>query len=192
MIKKLLQAYDKKSYKLYNTGEFNVNLFGVRNMGDLHSNGFNDLLGVLYIENGEWKLFSCAGTTDPGITSRTAPVNAKGTAILPCGQYPKCFRFGRHKGQYDALVQNTPLPLYRDGNRDGKLDLVKLSDPEMCGINFHRANATRKSVQVDSWSAGCQVVADPKDFDRIMSILRESAKRYGSVFTYTLFSSRDL
>ena len=192
MIEKLFSAYERKGYRLYNSGDYNVNLFGVRNMGDLHSNGFNDLLGVLYILHGEFKLFVCAGTTDPGLTSRTKPINSHGTAILPCGQYPKAFKLGKHKGQYDALVQNRPLPLYRDNNKDGKVDLVNLFSPEMCGINFHRASAVRKSLQVDSWSAGCQVVADPKDFDEIMRILKESAKRYGPEFTYTLFSSNDL
>ena len=191
MIGKLINLYKRLRYVLYETGDYNVNLFGIRNTGDLHSNGFNDYLGVLYRENGEWKIFVCAGTTDPGLASRTLPVNVLGTAILPCGQYRKCFKLGRHKGKYEALVQNVPLPLFRDRNKDGKLDFVNLQPPAMCGINFHRASDKVKSKLVDSWSAGCQVVADPNDFAKIMKIIKESAKRYGKEFTYTLFDSKD-
>lgn len=192
MISKLINLYTRLQYVLYKDGDYNVNLFGIRNSGDLHSNGFNDYLGVLYRLGGEWKIFVCMGTTDPGLTSRTVPVSTLGTAILPCGQYRKMFRLGKHKGKYEALVQNTPVPLFRDRNKDGKLDFTNLQPPAMCGINFHRANAKLTSKQVDSWSAGCQVVASPKDFDTIMTIIKESAKRYGSVFTYTLFDSKDL
>ena len=192
MIGKLINLYKRLRYVLYETGDYNVNLFGIRNSNDTHSNGFNDYLGVLYKLNGEWKIFMCAGTTDPGLISRTIPVSTLGTAILPCGQYPKMFRIGKHKGQYEALVQNTPVALFRDRNKDGKLDFCNLQPPAMCGINFHRANAKVKSKQVDGWSAGCQVVADPQDFAEIMRIIKESAKRYGSVFTYTLFDIKDL
>lgn len=192
MITKLVNAFKRKNYRLYDTGDYNVNLFGIRNTVDKDSNAFNDTLGILYTIRGEFRLFTCAGTTDPGTVSRTCPVNPAGTAILPLGQYVKAFKLGFHKGKYPALVQNVPLPLYRDNNKDGKLDFTNLQEPAMCGINFHRANANHTSVQVDSWSAGCQVVANPVDFGKIMQIIYESAARYGDKFTYTLFSDKDV
>jgi len=192
MIAAIVRAYREKNYKLYEHGDYNVNLFGIRNRDAIHSDTFNDKLGVLYMKDWDWRIIIADGTTDPGIDSRTNPVNKQGAAILPCGQYLRAFKLGKHKGQYNALVQNVPLPLYRDNNKDSKLDFVDLQEPAMCGINFHRASAVKKSTKVGNWSAGCQVVADPNDFNKIMEVINKSAEIYGSQFTYTLFSSDDI
>jgi hypothetical protein len=54
------------------------------------------------------------------------------------------------------------------------------------GLNIHRAHASRTSTQVGKFSAGCQVFADPNEFDDFMILCRKSAELYGSRFTYTL------
>ena len=42
MITKLVNAFKRKNYRLYDTGDYNVNLFGIRNTVDKDSNAFND------------------------------------------------------------------------------------------------------------------------------------------------------
>lgn len=186
-VQSLLNAYTNKKYKLFNYPK--VNLFGVRNTQNKDSNNFNDILGVLYQDtNSTWILKSWAGTTDAGLAYRLSPINNKGTAILVPNQYIDGFRFGKHHGKYNALVQNKPFTLYRDNNKDSKLDYINPQDPEMAGINIHKAGVN--SIQVDKWSAGCQVFAKEKDFNEFMDILNSA--NCGNTFTYTLFLDTDL
>jgi hypothetical protein len=57
---------------------------------------------------------------------------------------------------------------------------------------LRRANKTRASTQVDKWSAGCQVIADPLHFRMLMEVCGVAANRWGPSFTYTLLTSDDL
>jgi hypothetical protein len=51
--------------------------------------------------------------------------------------------------------------VYRDNNKNDVIDFVSQSlDTGVFGINLHHASATGESVQVDGWSAGCQVFAN--------------------------------
>ena len=59
----------------------------------------------------------------------------------------------------------------------------------MFGIHIHKAGEA--SVQVDRWSAGCQVLARRADFLRMMELYDASAKLYGPRITYTLLTERD-
>jgi hypothetical protein len=55
------------------------------------------------------------------------------------------------------------------------------------GINIHRASTKRTSTQVDRWSAGCQVIADPADFAELILLCHEQVEKRGfKTFTYTL------
>ena len=62
------------------------------------------------------------------------------------------------------------------------------------GINIHRATSREggKSVQIDKWSAGCQVIAANADFKLFMELVNKAAKLYGNSFTYTLVESNDI
>jgi len=122
---------------------------------------------------------------------RTVPNRADREKVMSAffgalGQYRGAFELGMHKGQYRALVQRKPVAVYRDANRDDRLDLT--GDPEwgMYGINIHRASATKTSEEVDKWSAGCQVFQDPKHFDDFMRLVENAAQVWGPRFTYTL------
>lgn len=190
----LKAAYERMNYPLFEKGDYNLNLFGIRNEDDPNSNKFNDILGVLYKKNDTWILKKYDGTTDPGLKARLHPINQNGTAILATGYHKAAFKLGYHKGQYRALVQNTPLPLYRDNNEDGRLDFTSEPKLEMAGINFHRAtaNAGGVSTWIDMFSAGCQVVAGNSDFNELMQICETSSKTYGPVFSYALFKQSEV
>lgn len=185
----LIAAYERNGYKLF-TGDYNVNLFAIRS-SDMTANTFDDMVGLLYQVDGEWVLKKYGATTDPGLYYRENPMNIKGTGILAPGQHPSAFRIGLHQGKYKALVQNTPLPLYRDANRNDVLEYIGEPVREMAGVNLHRANAKVTSKQVDRWSAACSVLADPNDFNELLSLCEKSKSLYGDGFTYTLFTEEE-
>jgi len=114
-----------------------------------------------------------------------------GTAVLKPGQYRGSHKIGKHKG-YPALQQVGNLTVYRDGNRDDVVDSDSSNEQTgVFGINIHRASSSNESHFVGRWSAGCQVLADPLHFGFLMSLCRQSAKRHGPVFTYTLLEEKD-
>ena len=186
-VDKIIAAYQNLGYKLFTAGDYNVNLFGIR-CHDRVANTFNDMVGLLYKVDSEWVLKKYDATTDPGVYYREHPMNSAGTAIIAPGQYSGAFKLGYHKGQYEALVQNNPIDLYRDNNKDDVLDFDSIPTAEIAGINLHRANANVTSTLVDKISAGCAAIADPNDFKELLSICKQAAAQYGSTFTFTLFT----
>lgn len=184
-VEKVIDAYKRMYYKLY-TEDYHLNLFGIRDSSNVNS--FNDIIGCLYHKDVAWVLDLFDATTDPGLSTLKTPQNSKGTAILVPGQYIDGWKKGLHKG-YSAFVQNTEVKVYRDNNKDSKLNMDPTKiDVGFFAINIHRANEKLKSVQVDGWSAGCQVIADPNDFNKLKK-LRDLAIANGYPFvTYTLFT----
>lgn len=169
---------------------YDLNIFGIRT-NDNEANRFNDYLGVMYLADGQWNCFLFPGTTDPGTYWRENPMNVDGTAILVPGQYRGSHMVGEHKG-YPALQQKTPLKVYRDADKDNVLDMDPTTIKEgMYGINIHRANKDQASVEVNKWSAGCQVLADPFQFEFLMALAKKSAAIHGNSFTYTLLTESD-
>ena len=76
--------------------------------------------------------------------------------------------------------------------RDGELDLESgREETGWFGINIHRASLRNRSIEVGRWSAGCQVIADPRQFDLFMDLCEEGRRAWGNVFTYTLLHQRD-
>ena len=117
-------------------------------------------------------------------------MNVRGTFVLKEGQYNNSHKLGKHKGQYDALVQVGIVEGFRDSNKNTTIELnPQTLQKGLYGINIHRANATKKSTKVDKWSAGCSVLASPEDFDLFMSIVKRSKQ---TTFTYTLLGENDL
>ena len=185
-------AMIKKGYSFFSTGNYNLNLVGVRS-SDTHANTFNDALCVLFYTDGRPHLLTFDATTDPGLYWRMNPENVKGTAIVVPDQYRGLWQIGLHQGTYSALVQRREIAVYRDSNRDGHIDLDGVPvDVGYFGINGHRASPHGTSSHVDKWSAGCQVLADVNEFELLMALCRISARLYGNNFTYTLLEEQDL
>ena len=191
-IKEALQA---KGYKFFETGDYNVNIVGVRNSETAGkvTNRFDDVITVSYKIDGEWQYHEFDCTTDPGTHWVENLMNKKGVAILKPGQYRSSHKIRKHLGQYEALGQQNPVTVYRDNNKDGKYDLVK-TDTGLFGINVHRASkyAGKKSTQINKWSAGCQVIAANDDWTKFMKIMRKARDTWNNNFTYTLIESKDI
>lgn len=190
-VKTLTEALKKLDYPLFK-GDYNLNLIGIRSQ-DADANTFNDVLVVLYQLDGKWVLHAFPITTDPGLYYRENPINVNGTAVLVPGHHSACWQLGAHQGKYKALVQRGAMAVYRDANADKAVDTEDDSiQSGLFGINLHRASANYSSLQVDRWSAGCQVMAKPEDFDLVMALANKSAVTYGSRFSYTLLEEGDL
>ena len=187
--KALEAAMAKKGHAFFKTGRLNLNLIGVRH-SDCASNGFDDVICCAYMDpEGKRIVEHWPATTDPGWHwLRDEFMNSRGCAVLMPGQYRGAFAEGLHKGKYPCLVQVKPLKVWRDRNRDCRI-CEGGTDEGMFGIHIHKAG--KSSVQVDKWSAGCQVLAREADFDRMMELYRKSAKLYGPRITYTLLTERD-
>lgn len=150
-------------------------IVGIRSKAD-KPNEFDDSICLLTVDG----FFQFKGTTNPGANWLQKFMNPKGTAVLKLGQVK--FKLGSHKG-YEALNQAEPFTVHRDNNKDLKSDETLTLDKGYFGINLHRANPDAISKFVNLWSAGCQVIADPKDFNTLMTKLKESGKKE---FLYSL------
>ena len=192
------RTLEKKGYKWFDTGDYNVNIVGIRNAETAGrvTNRFDDTMTISFKEDGVWKYYEFDCTTDPGSHYMDAPiVESKGTAILKEGQYRGSHKIRKHQGRYEALGQCKPVTVYRDNNRDDIYNLnTENTDTGLFGINIHRATkyAGKKSTQVDKWSAGCQVIADNDDWRFFMKIMRKARDTWSNSFTYTLLNSNDI
>lgn len=188
--------FKKKGYVYFTQGSYNLNIVGIRkNNNNEITNKFDDLLCVLFKDSKGFDTFiTYRISTEPGdYYMRKHLGNPKGTAILVPGQYRSCWKLGKHNGKYEALVQVKPVVVYRDGNKDNKYDLLpETTDRGYFGINIHRSNKGFTRTTVDMYSAGCQVFADPEEYNEFINICKEQANRYGNSFTYTLIDEKDL
>jgi hypothetical protein len=160
------------------------NLIGFRDESNIEKDVINDLLGFLT----EKELFLCPGTTDPGVYWTTSSErNKKGTFHLSLGYHEKIWCIGTHKG-YEALVNDYRYCKPTRGWRDKDYDFTRdPADVEVCdyfGINFHRMHPIQIVNKIGKYSAGCQVIQNPKDFDYILQKAWESAQK---TFDYALF-----
>lgn len=177
---------------------YKLNIVGVRNY-NTNPNNFDDSMYVFYKdEDNNWKGKKYIITTDPstkyllkgGIGTFEGK---KSTAILPSGQYIDAFRIGKHRSSYDALVQNKPICVYRDYNRNEILDFnIEDKDCGIFGINIHRAkiggadDSLGNTEKIGDYSAGCQVFQNYMCFLEFMRLAKKQEDLYGNKFTYTL------
>ena len=189
----IAKAMLKKGYAFFEKADkpFNLNIIGIRSSNN-KPNSFDDLITVSWCYKAGWSFIKSIATTDPGLYWLNNPMNIKGTAILLPGQYRGAFKKGAHKG-YPALVQCGQLKIVRDYDRDKEFDYyynkVEISTNDK--INIHRASSVAESNVVDKWSAGCQVIANPDEFNVFMAVIDASLRYWPNSFTYTLLLEED-
>lgn len=191
-IAEIQKVLTKKGYAFFDQNKpYNVNIIGIRSKNTV-ANSFDDTLCLVYRDESlSPQIFTFSVTTDPGLYWLKNPTNVNGTAILVPGQYKGSHQIGLHKGQYEALVQKAPVKVWRDANKDGKLDFSGPQHQGIFGINIHRSNPVSESLTVEKWSAGCTVFQKVADFHFFMSICNKSKGLYGNSFTYTLLEESD-
>jgi len=193
-VKRIIVAMERAGYVVNkdDTKNYNLNIVGLRN-NSTESNRFDDELWVFWKYENRWSLKKFKITTDPGLSWLQAPGRKEGTAILKEGQYKDSHQLGKHRGQYEALVQASPVTVIRDFNRDNKLDFSSgKTQTGIFGINIHRANEKVESQLVNKWSAGCQVFANPNEFEEFMKLCKLRKAEWGDRFTYTLLKKESI
>jgi hypothetical protein len=187
----IYNAMRRKGYVIYEQ-PYRLNIVGVRSANNVPDR-FDDSIHVLFKDNsGKWIHYNMPATTDPGKHWLNNPMRVEGTAIVKPGQYIDSHQIGLHKGEYKALTQLGNVTVIRDANRDNILDFNAGREGPGYGINIHRASASRTSTVVDKYSAGCQVIANPADFNRLLELAEQHRSRYGNKYTYTLLVEKDL
>jgi hypothetical protein len=176
---------------------YDVNIVGVRNnaaaIADKVTNLFDDTMTVSFKENGSWKFYQWANTTDPGKKAMLEYHNPNGVFRLIPGQYRGMWQIGLHQGKYEALRQAKPCKGWRDKNKDMVYNESATAVVEgVFGINCHRSNPTTESTYVENWSEGCQVFKRVKDFNEFMTIMRKARDIHGNSFSYALIESTDI
>ncbi len=192
-LQRIQNAMRRLGYVIY-TQPYRLNIVGVRNPTAV-PDSFDDSINVFYVDNaGKWIHESYPATVDPGLTVLLTPYkDTIGAAILEPGQYVDAYQIGLHKSSYTALVQRGPVTVIRDGDRDRTLDFGgPTRQTGLFGINIHRANATGTSPKVGEWSAGCQVIANPTNFAKLIALAEKHRGLYGNTFTYTLLRQEDV
>jgi hypothetical protein len=196
----LQQIYDamhKKEYKWFNSGDYDVNIIGVRNSSTKGrvTNHYDDHITIAYKLGADWHFHCWPATTDPGLYWIDNPMNSRGgCAILVPGQYSGIYKIDKHNGKYTALCQrNGKVRVYRDGDKNDQYDYDEDSiDQGYFGINIHRSSAYKPTTYINKYSAGCQVFQDPDDFEDFMELCHKAADQWGNKFTYTLIESKDI
>jgi hypothetical protein len=183
----------KESGYVLNTKPYQLNIVGMRSKST-NSNRFDDEIHVFYKKpNGKWNYHIYPATTDPGTFWLNSPSYSQGTAILAQGQYKNAYAIGLHKGKYEALVQQKPVTVIRDYDRDALLDFNNGTRQRgEFGINIHRAESSGTTKYINKYSAGCQVFQNATDFDEFMKLCEQHRSLYGNAFTYTLVDFRSV
>jgi hypothetical protein len=151
-IRSLIATLKSKGYQIFERPN-ELNIVGVRN-NSTDANKFDDFIYVLWKdENGKWEGKYYNATTDPGTYYLKNPLTKLGAAILKEGQWLDTYSIGKHRGQYDALVQSKPLTVIRDYDRNAILDFNNGREQKgLFGINIHKGGSATTS------SAGCQTL----------------------------------
>lgn len=180
----IVKAMNRKGYAFFENDSkpFNLNIIGIRSE-DNTPNVFNDLITVSWRFKNNWNFLKFAATTDPGLYWLEHPMNTLGTAVLAKGQYRSSHVKRKHRGDYYAVCQKGELTVLRNGVPDKGKNF---------GINIHRANAKKESIIIDKWSAGCQVLANPHEFDLFMTCVDEAIECWSNSFTYTLLLEEEI
>ena len=189
-LSKLQEVMERKNYRFFESGDYNVNLIGIRS-SDTTSNAFNDVFVLATKQCDRWQLFTFDCTTDPGLFWRKHPMNPLGTAVLVPGQYSGAYRIGKQKDRFDALVQSKILPVYRDNDCDNQVDVNGLIDTGWHGINIHPRAEGLDADNIGKWSAGCQVLKNYAEHMLVMSLCKLAREQWGDRFTYTLLEETD-
>ena len=187
----ILKVFRRRGYHVH-TRPYQLNMVGIRS-AQTRAGAFDDRFAVFYRDDrGKWHYHEYPCTTDPGTYYLENPI-WQDTAILKQGQYLNTYAIGTHAGKYTALVQqHEEVTVIRDYNRDAILDFQNgETRTGKYGINIHRASPGRESMVIHRWSAGCQVLSRPGDFEHLMSLARRHRDTLGhNYFSYTLIDFR--
>lgn len=186
-IDSLKRTQAKLGYKWF---EDQPNIIGIRTTLSI-PDIFNDILCIVYKENGVEKLFTAVITTEPGIYYQKKILNPNGCAVLQPGQYLNAYKIGFHKDQ-KALVQVGSVSVKRDKDLNGIAGDSGTLDKGLFGLNIHGATKLSLTKLIGPWSAGCQVHADWAKKEEMVAICSKYQAVNKGLLTYTLLLETQL
>lgn len=188
----LIEALKSRGYIIYDR-PYELNIVGIRKYFS-RAGQFDDIIALFFTQpNGELFFNSYKATVDPGIYYLKNLWTPKGAAILMEGQYVNAYNIGMHNNKYESIVQKLrPVNIVRDKNKDNILDFDGSIERGMFGMNIHHASSYKVLTEIGKYSAGCQVIADIKDWKELMHYAYKHRELYGNKFTYTLINEIDI
>lgn len=189
----ILKAAQNLGYTVFTEGDYNLNIIGVRSSVNAPDQ-FNDHMYIVYKQKGVWTQLIYPCTTEAGVYYLNNPQRVAGTAVLVHDrQFRGAYRIGLHRGQYKALTQSGgKVSIWRDNNKDNVADYGGPIYEGYFGINIHRASI-HGSETIGRYSAGCQVLSHPKNFDRLINLCEKQIEHgHGETFSYTLILDKTL
>ena len=190
----ILWNVKRHGYVIFEDGDYDLNIIGVRNIVSPQDNLFDDTIVIAYRLDGEWVTEEARITTDPGRYWLTKP-DYKPCAVYAHPQQARgAYKLGKHRGKYKALVQHQPVWFWRDGNKDEHADNTGEKFKDRIGLNIHRSSTREDgSYFVDQWSAGCQVFQNVQDYNRFIELCELQVESLGyRTFTYTLITNEEV
>ena len=178
----ILRKCKDLGYAIFTDKNYDLNLIACRSPSRV-ANEFDDVFHVVYRVGDRYFQESYPCTTDAGLYWLHNPSRVEGTAILVPNQYRNVWRLDYHGGNKNHLAlcqRNGPVQVYRDSNRDEILDM----DPDTImqgwfGINIHRASSKHTAERVERYSAGCIVIQERDDFDRLIALAKRQRDQLG-------------
>ena len=167
-----------------------ITLFGIR-VDTCDTGKADDVIGCIWMNGlGIWNSLICAASTDPSPFYVANPlpevVKSGGTAWVKEGQYS--YFLDRYKGA-SAFRPLKPVPVYRMPAGQG-LDVSKATVSLSADTLIHRSWG---SVVFKRDSAGCNILKNTEELERIATMAREHIKKYGiNVFMYTLLTRQQV
>jgi len=152
-------------------------ILGVRSLEDT-PNVFDD---KFYLFKGEVFIMVISGTTNPGtpiLEGGFLKYNKQGAAVVKSDEwYYNLWKYGLHQGKMPALLQlGNKIKVFRDGDKDKKSEEVGNITEGFYGINFHSNNydltSKIKKVEINGWSAGCQVSNDIQNYKKVIDLVK--------------------
>lgn len=182
--------FASKRYAFF-TGQYNLNIFGIRNRSN-NSVYFDDWLYVVYQCDGVDKVFVCECTLNPGTYWLQNLMDKGGAAIIKEGQYRGVFKLGTYLNK-PALLQVGLFTIYRDGNRDNVLDMDNKQTTGNYGLFMHEHHQPiEDALVIGKSSAGCVVPKRNADFYRVIELCEKQIPIWGNSYTFTVFTENDV
>lgn len=187
-VEKIKEIFKEKGYSFFENGEMNLNIIHIRTK-EIFDNSYSDISLLVYKLNNKWVIKEYPSSTMAGWYYESGKnMNPKGVGVVVEGQYKSSWRFinsytQSHKSPH--LNQSKPIKVYRDKDKDHKLDRVNI-EIALDSFNTHKGGRKR----VDNWSAGCTVIRGDVQLDFFQTIAK-SAIKYGDTFTQTWLNIKD-
>lgn len=189
-IEEIKLLFNKKNYKFFNKGDYNVNIIIIRNK-NIYYNSDDDKLILIFKINNIETIRQYKVTCDPTSYYRknySYHYKNNGVAFIKEGQYLQSYKIGKHLNRY-ALVQIKNVKIYRDNNNDDKFDKIYI-DEGIFGINIHDVWDV-ENFDIYS-SAGCIAFKDRNQFEDFLKICKISSNKYGNLFSKTVLDDLNI